>query len=414
MPSPQILRGKVLLAAVVVASLVAGFVSGYYSRVIMGAGQSETVTVRIGALLPLSGSLASFGKRNQYALQLAEEDINRFAELTGSKFRFRILFEDTGTDPQVARSRMEALAAQGVKAFIGPMSSREVSQVKPYADANKLVVISQSSTALALAIPGDYIFRVVPPDSYQGRALAKYVFASGFKKAIAIYRNDAWGVGLFDSFKKNFQALGGAVEGLAYDPSATEFSAEVSRAADLAKAMGADTAVVLISFEEGIPIIKLAAQNPVLSKLKWFGTDGLARSSKLAAEAGAETVALGGLPSTVFIPATNPHQEEFIKRFRQRFGEDPDSYSMNAYDAAWLIALSTMLTGSYDGEKIAQVLPKVAAMYYGITGTLELDENGDRKAGDYGVFQLFSAGGYEWKLAAVYHIDTDTVTPVQG
>lgn len=413
---PGVPKGRIIFAAALIAAIIASFTAGYFSRAILAGGQQgEIVTVKIGALLPLSGPLASFGKRNQNALQLAQEDINRFAEAAGSRFRFQILFEDTATDPQTARSKIEALSAQGVKAFIGPMASREVAQVKPFADSNKLVVISQSSTAIALAIAGDFVFRVVPPDSYQGRALAKYVLTNGFRKAIAFYTNDAWGRGLFESFGSNFAALGGQVEGVAYDPNAVEFSAEVARAADIARRLGPDTAVVLISFEEGIQIIKLAAQNPVLAKLKWFGTDGLARSSKLIAEAGAETIGLGGLPSTVFIPSANPLQEDFVRRFYQRFGEEPDSYSMNSYDAAWLIALSIMLAGEYDGEKIAQLVPQVASRYYGITGTIQLDENGDRKAGDYGIFQVVRSGdSYEWKLTAIYRIDVDTVTPAGG
>ena len=405
-------RSKIITAALIAIIAAASFAAGYFSRTIFG-GEQQTVTVKIGALLPLTGDLASFGKRNQGSLQLAIEDINRFAEAAGSKFRFQLVVEDTGTDPQTARSRIEALAAQGVKLFVGPMASSEVSQVKPFADANKLVIVSQSSTAPALSIPGDFVFRVVPPDTYQGKALAKVVWSSGFTKAIVIYRNDAWGVGLRDSFEKNFKALGGVVESIAYDPGAKEFSAEVSRAADLAGRMGAGTAVVLVSFEEGIQIIKLAARNPVLSKVTWFGTDGLANSAKLVSEAGSEAVALGGIASTTFIPSSNPMQEEFKRRFRQRFGEDPDSYSMNAYDAAWLLALSVMLAGSDDGAKVASVLPQVAARYYGITGTITLDAAGDRAAGDYGVFKIVQTpNGLAWRLVAVYHIDTDTITPV--
>ncbi|MCS7103986.1 MAG: ABC transporter substrate-binding protein [Thermofilaceae archaeon] len=407
-------KRAVLAAILVIVALAAGFAAGYFSRSLI-AGEQQIETVKIGALLPLSGDLSSFGRRNNGALLMAIEDINRFAEAVGSRFRFQAVVEDTGTDPQVARSRIESLAAQGIKAFIGPMASREVSQVKPFADANKLLVVSQSSTAIALAIPGDYVFRVVPPDSYQGRALAKYVMSKGFTKAVVIYSNDAWGVGLFDSFKGNFEALKGKVEGVPYDPNAKEYSAEISRAADLASAMGAGTAVVLVSFEEGIQIIKLASQNAVLSKLSWFGTDGLAGNSKLISEAGPETVSLGGLPCTVFIPPNNPLQEDFKQRFRQRFGEDPDSYSMNTYDATWMIALSVMLSGEYDGEKLASFLPLVARRYYGVTGYVQLDENGDRKAGNYGVYQLVrDQGALNWKLVAFYQIDTDTIVPLGG
>lgn len=411
--NPKNGKGRILYIAVLIAAIAASFAAGFFSRTLVSGGSQETATVKIGALLPLSGDLASYGKRNRNAIQLAVEDVNRFAEQVGSRFRFQVLIEDTGTDPEAARSRIEALSAQGVKAFIGPMSSREVSQVKPFADANKLVIVSQSSTAVSLAIPGDFVFRLVTPDSYQGKALAKYIQMNGFRNVVALYRNDAWGKGLFESFKSYFEALGGKVEGLAYDVNAKEFSAEVARAAELAQQLGSGTAVLLISFEEGIQIVKLAAGNPVLSRLKWFGTDGLANSVRLASEAGAEAVALGGIPSTVFIPTVTPMQEEFTARFRQLFGEDPDSYSMNSYDAVWVIALSVMLTGDYDGEKIAQVLPLVANRYYGITGLTSLDENGDREAGDYGVFQLVKVGDkYQWRQIAVYNVNTGTVTSI--
>ncbi len=421
---PRVSAGKtgafqVKAAMLLIICLIAGIAAGIaLDRFVLPApapAERETITIDIGALLPLSGGLSAFGKRNQRALELAIEDINAFAQSTGSKFRFRLKIEDTATDPQTARSRIEALAAQGVKVFIGPMASREVSAVKPFADERKLVVISQSSTAPALSIAGDFVFRIVPPDTYQGKAIARLIWNDGFRKVAVIYSNDAWGVGLFESFSNRFRELGGTVEGVPYDPNAAEFSSEVARLSDIAGRLGSDVAVLLISFEEGIPIIKLAARNPILSKLKWYGTDGLAKNSKLIEEAGSETIALGGLPSTVFVPPGNPLQDNFVSRFKSRFGEEPDPYSMNSYDAAWLVALSVMISGEYDGEKIAQVLPLVAARYYGITGTVTLDSNGDRAAGDYGVYQLVrTPAGFDWELASIYHIDTDTVTKVGG
>lgn len=408
-------KAAMLLIICLIGGIAAGIAIDRFVLPAPAPAERETVTIDIGALLPLTGALSSFGKRNQHALELAIEDINAFAQSTGSKFRFRLKIEDTATDAQTARSKIEALAAQGVKAFIGPMASREVSSVKPFADERKLVVVSQSSTAPALSIAGDFIFRVVPPDTYQGKALARLIWNDGFRKVAVIYSNDAWGVGLFESFRSRFRELGGTVEGIPYDPNAVEFSSEVAKLADVAGKLGSDTAVLIISFEEGIPIIKLAARNPILSKLKWYGTDGLARNSKLIEEAASETIAVGGLPCTVFVPPGNPLQDDFVSRFKSRFGEEPDPYSMNSYDAAWLIALSVMVSGEYDGERIAQVLPLVAARYYGITGTVTLDSNGDRAAGDYGVYQLVrTATGFDWKLIAVYHIDTDTVTRAEG
>lgn len=405
--------------AMLIIGLLVGFVAGYAATSSLGgtaqtgmAERQEITEVPIGALLPLEGPLSSFAKRNQLAIEMAIEDINAFAEKTGSKFRFKVLVEDTKLDKQVALSRLQSLAAQGVQIVIGPLASSEVAAIKSFADNNKIVVISQSSTAPSLAIPNDYIFRLVPTDLLQSKALARLIFDKGYRKAAVIYRGDDWGVGLFEAFKKRFEELGGQVEGVFYDPNAKDLSGEVRKLSEIASKFGDKTAVLMIAFEDdGIQIIKLAAQDPVLSNLEWFGTDGTAVSGKLKDQVGAEIVKLGGLLSTNFQPAKNPLQEEFMKKFRARAGENPDAYSMNAYDATWIAALSVMFVGEYNSEKVAQILPEVAMMYFGVSGNTILDENGDRASGDYAIWKIVRTdGGFEWKIAATYSVATDSVT----
>ncbi|MGC8835320.1 MAG: ABC transporter substrate-binding protein, partial [Infirmifilum sp.] len=163
----------------------------------------------------------------------------------------------------------------------------------------------------------------------------------------------------------------------------------------------------------GIRVIQAAAQNPTLAHLKWFGTDGSSGSSKMAQQIGDIIVSLGGLPSTNWEPASNPLQTAFKARFKSIYGEDPDAYSMNAYDAAWLIALAVMTTGQYNGETIAKALPTIAQHYYGVTGNTALDQNGDRSAGDYAIWTVVQTpNGYNWTQIAVYNSITDQVTRV--
>lgn len=414
-------RYRVGALAAAVAALFLGMLVGVALGPILlpassAAEQKPVVEVPIGALLPLTGDLASFGKREQRAIEMAVQDVNRFAESTGAPFRFKLIVEDTRDDPETARNRIQVLAAQGVKAIVGPLSSGETAAVKQFADANRIVVVSQGSTAVSLAIPGDYVFRLAPTDKYQGRVLARLIWQQGYRNVAAIYRNDAWGQGLYEYLKANFEALGGRVEGVAYDPRAQDLSGEVSRLADIVARFGDDTAVVMISFEDdGINIIRLSARNPVLSSEVFFGTDGSALSSRFLTEVGDEVLKLGGNPSTNYWPASNPLQQEFVQRYRDLYGENPDAYSLNAYDAVWLIALSVMLAGRYDGEAIAKALPLVAQRYYGVTGSVILDENGDRAYGDYGIFKVErTPQGLDWVLVGIYDVLQDRLVPVGG
>jgi branched-chain amino acid transport system substrate-binding protein len=414
-------KSRVRLLAVVVAALILGTIIGVaLGPALVPAGraieQQSTVEVPIGALLPLTGDLASFGKREQRAIEMAVQDVNKFAESIGAPFRFRLIVEDTRDDPETARSRIQVLAAQGVRAIVGPLSSGETAAVKQFADANKIVIVSHGSTAVSLAIPGDYVFRLTPTDKYQGRVLARVIWQQGYRNVAVIYRNDAWGQGLYESLKTSFEALGGRVDGVAYDPRAQDLSGEVGRLADIVSRFGDNTAVVMMSFEDdGINIIRLSARNPVLSSKVFFGTDGSALSSRFLTEVGEEILKLGGNPSTNYWPASNPLQREFVRRYRDLYGENPDAYSMNAYDAVWLIALSVMLTGRYDGEAIARAIPLVAQHYYGVTGNVILDENGDRAYGDYGIFRVEETPqGLDWVLMAIYDVTQDRLVPAGG
>ncbi len=373
----------------------------------------------IGVAYPFTGYLSGYGLKYYRAVEMAIEDVNKFIrEKLGLDVKFKVIKEDTKTSAEGAVKAIQSLSAKGVKVIVGFLASLCVEAVKSYADAHKIVVVSPASTAPALAIPGDYIFRFVPTDVHQGKALARLVWDSGVRKAVVIYRKDPWGEGLFKSFKANFEKLGGIVKGIGYDPMAKEHSAEVRKLADLVHDLGAgaDVGVVLISFEDdGVDILRLAGESPVLMKVKWFGTDGTAFSTKIAKQVGDIVVKLGGMPHTCYFPPQSPISEEVNRRYRERYGEDMDPYARTSYDAIWVLALTILQVGKYDGEAIAKALPEVAKRYFGVSGWTILDDAGDRAFGDYGIIVLkYEDGRYVWKTIGIYHEITDSITWFKG
>ncbi|MFZ8855087.1 MAG: hypothetical protein ACO2OQ_02850 [Thermofilaceae archaeon] len=92
-------KSQVRLLAVVVAALILGTIIGVaLGPALLPAGraieQRSMVEVPIGALLPLTGDLASFGKREQRAIEMAVQDVNKFAESIGAPFRFKLIIEE--------------------------------------------------------------------------------------------------------------------------------------------------------------------------------------------------------------------------------------------------------------------------------------------------------------------------------
>jgi len=402
--------GRVIKLAGFIAALIV--LCSIFTPIALAGGLPKEIP--IGALLAMSGPLSTFGKREAIAAKMAIDDVNAYVSKLGLDVKFKLYIEDTKVMPEEALARLSSLAARGVKVVVGPMASSEVAAVKSFADSNKIVVISQSSTAPQLAIPGDYIFRFVPTDLFQGRALARLAEALGLKKVAAIYRGDAWGDGLFLAFKENFEKIGGVVKGVRYDPTAKDLSPEVRKLSEIVSGFGAgpDVGVLMISFEDdGISILTVAKDDPVLMKVKWFGTDGTAQSTKMIEEVGDIMAKLGGFPNTLFQPAMSPKQEEFVERFEKIAGEAPDAYSLNIYDAVWVAALAIIEARSYDSELIAKILPDVASRYFGVSGWTLLDKNGDRAFGDYAIWSVVKKDGkYVWEVTGTYSCLSDKVT----
>jgi len=381
-----------------------------------GAG-GLTGEIPIGALLPLSGVLASFGQNSKVAAEIAVEEVNEFLEKIGAGWRLKLYVEDTETKPSVALEKLMALYSKGVKVVIGPMASAGVKALKEYADSNKILVISPSSTSPALAIPDDYIFRFPPTDELQGKIAPRFAKTIGATHMIVVWRGDAWGDCLADVVKKRAAELGIEVaKEIRYAPEATEFSAEVAALAsavdDLVSAgVSPDKIlVVLIGFEEARGVLLDATEYEVLWKVKWFGSDGTALSSKLIED---PKVAEFSASVRFVNPIAGSETKGFwrlVEKVKERIGRIPESYSVNTYDAIWIIAHALLITDRYDGEALKNIFMDVVDQYYGANGHIVLNEAGDRAYANYLLWEIVKTdGGYEWKLTGRYDYETDVV-----
>lgn len=363
-------------------------------KIVNATATNAPVVVEIGVLQPLSGRLASLGELAAAAARLAEQDVNAYLSSINAWFRVRVVVADTAADPTKALDQMKALHSRGVKFYI-VRTSGEVRSMKPYADENKLLMISISSTAPALAIPNDYVFRLPPDDYKQVQAISKLLQDAGVKAVVAIWRNDDWGNGLVNGLesaasKRGFEVIRAA----SYDPQKGEFSTEVSvlaqKVRDAVSKYGADkVAVVAFGFAELQTIFLTAKNYKELTQVKWYGADGSTGLSELLVPAAAEfAVQVGGFVSPKFAPARSPYYDRVRSYIVKQYNREPDSYAYNAYDAVWLITYSIIKANSTDSEKVYQVFPQVANNYFGASGLTKLNAAGDRDSADYEIWAI--------------------------
>jgi ABC-type branched-subunit amino acid transport system substrate-binding protein len=426
---------QVLVAVILVGGILSyGFITSGATESTRYFGPVEGAnTILIGALLPLTGTLSSFGESAEASLRLAVDDVNNQLAKSGSSSRVGLVIEDTKTDPNVAREKIMDLASKGIRIVIGPATSANVAAVKEYADENGILIVSSSSTAPSLAIPNDNVFRFVPDDTHQAEALAKKMWDEGTRVVIPIWRTDVFGNNLQSLLKEKFEKLGGkVVDGIGYDPPVGNFAASLHRinfivweqelrsltqkVNDAVKQYGADkVGVYIVAFDEIVPIMIQANRHEALQSVRWYGSDGSVQHEGLiknieAAEFAVKTNFL----SPIYGVEASDSFKELEERIVEEIDRVPRSYAEVIYDEFWVAALTlSNYNGTHKDDigSLREAFINTTNSYIGVTGRTELNDAGDKKYGSYDFWAIRplskdvnNKGSFEWTNVAAYPI----------
>jgi len=382
---------------------------------------SSGKTLTIGGLYDLTNTLASIGQEAQDSSLLAISDVNSFLSSAGCSLKFALTVDDYHLDNSLALSDVQSLAAAGVQIVIGPLNSGAAQYVLTYANSNHIVLISPLSSSHVLSIPNDYLFRTDPNDASQSLPDARMMIDRGASALIIVQRHDSYGDAVANATAARFKALGGHVAGtIQYDISVSDFSTVISTLYNDYQTANATypngVAIDVIAFEEfGQFISQVSNQHPNLlnGPLPWFGTDGVAQDPVVINGTLGPIVAKIRLPSALYGSLNNTKTISFRTKFAATYpGTVCDVYCLGAYDDVWLAALATLQVGSYNGTRIQSALLTVAANYYGVTGWLGLDPNGDRIPSTYEIWKVVatSSTSATWVIAGRYDSTSDSIT----
>jgi branched-chain amino acid transport system substrate-binding protein len=383
--------------------------------------QPHAREVLLGGLFSLTGNWATLGQTSAVAVEIAVDEVNRYLEGNAAGLRFRVAVVDTRLEPERALEEVRALHALGAQILIGPQSSAEVAYLKPYVDANGLLLVSHGSTAGNLSIPGDNVFRFTPSDVPEGVANSAMMWEDGIRTIVPVWRDDAGNAGLEAATRAAFSELGGtALEGVSYDTATENFTATAAalraQVEQAIVAEGADhVAVYLAAFDEVVQLFASAAMDPVLGTVRWYGSNGVALSDALVSDPKAAAFAIRtGYPNPVFGRDEGASEiwGPLVEQIRARTGHEPDGFALAVYDAVWVAARGYTASGAtQDIERLKQAFTTAAATHYGATGWAVLNEAGDRRYGDFDFWAIQMEDGVpRWTRVAVYEGRTGRLT----
>ncbi len=394
--------GTKAVALVATGLLLASCSSGTAAS---SAGAATDLTLKLGTILPQTGSLATLGPPEFAGVDLAISDINAAAAgLTAT-----VTHKDSGdTTTDIATQSATALLADGVSGIIGAASSGVSKTIIDQITGAKVVQISPANTSPDFTTydDGGFYWRTAPSDVLQGKILGNKIVADGKTNVSVIYMNDSYGIGLNENLSSTLKDAGVTVQSITYDPAATNFTAEVSKALS-----SEPDAVVVIGFEESKTIFsELATKDYDFANV--YGTDG-----------NYGIMAPGDKPDIAGAQFTNPGVKA-TDDFQARLTALPDysdltvfSYAAESYDATVLLALAALQGGATDGATIAANLQSVSEGgtkytdyasaakaiangedidYDGLSGPIEFDANGDVTQATISIYKYSTGNESAW------------------
>ncbi len=192
------------------------------------ASSGGTTALRVGALLPHTGDLASAGPPMFAGAQLAVKEINAVGGILNQQVAW--VDGDDGTDKEKAvQTTKRLINDEHVQVIIGAGASSITKAVLPTVLDAGVVLISPCNTAAELSTATDQglYFRTAPPDDLQAAALTDIIMRDGVRKVAVISREDAYGSGLRKSVVQDLIQAGLAkdsVKEFPYDPDNADFT----------------------------------------------------------------------------------------------------------------------------------------------------------------------------------------------
>ncbi len=370
--------------------------------------------INIGLILPLSGDLATHGLENLEGSKFGVVEFNKHLEEIGASWTLKMTSEDSATNPVIALEKLTSLNAKGIKMIVGPETSSNIRNMKGYSDSNNMLLVSCCSSAPALAIPNDSVYRLVPDDSNQGTALSKLIQHEGIEVLVPVWRGDTWGDGLSAATTSSFVQRGGTIdEGVRYNPESPEFSASTSLLAEVVQGYvdeyGKDkVGVLFLGFAEILQFTQSASQHEILDDVRWFGPGANTKEHKLIDDPiGLEFSTNVQFTTVQFAASKNPTYDKVQDHLTETLGTEPNTFVHSSYDAVWIIGLSILETQSTDVTTIKSVISDIAENYSGAIGPTILNEAGDLAQADY---EIWGIRGGEWMLLGQYTQSTDSIS----
>lgn len=368
----------VLLAAGIFSLSLAGCTTfNNFKAAFVDKNPQSGDTIKIGVYEPMSGADETSGKLEVRGIELANE---LFPEVMGKKVE--LIYTDNKSDIDAADTAMADLMKKQPLAVLGSYGSIYSLVASAHVEAAETPAIAMTNTNPLVTKNHPYYFRVCFVDSYQGVALARYVYEELKQKkaGLLVPENDDQAIAMASTFKNKLVELTEDPEVISvyqkFKSGDKDFSAQLRAIAG----SGVSTVFVTGDNTDALRILR-QAEKLGLGGITFLGDSDWA-DNDFVKKAGSFTHNQEAF-STLYSEneAVTARSEEFLAAYNKKYGseESPDAATALGFDA-YLILLEAIETAGEgaDGRAVRDALLQIKD-FEGVSGKISFDNVGDPK-----------------------------------
>lgn len=342
-----------------------------------GTDSAAGTAFKLGGTGPLTGGASIYGLAAQRGAQIAVDEINA----QGGAIQFDLKYEDDQHDPEKAVNAYNALKEWGMQISLGSVTSQPGISTSALSQEDGIFALTPSASSPDVIAGKDNVYQMCFSDPNQGLASAQYIAEQQLGEKIFIIwkSDDNYSTGIKDKFMAEADKLGLNVVGNATftTDSQNDFNVQLTQA----KQAEADLLFLPIYYEPASLILSQAKAMGYAPK--FFGVDGM--DGILTAENFDASLAEGVYLLTPFSADSEDEMtQNFVAEYQDRFGEIPNQFGADAYDAIYTLYQAIQAAGAtadMSNEEICdaliEVMPTLAVTGLTSAGSeMTWDENG--------------------------------------
>ena len=351
---------------------------------VFAGGSKDSGNIKIGVLLPVSGSEAYYGNDMNNSYMLAVDHINAAGGVLGRKLEL-LKPADDGCDALMAAQAATMITSQKPNFVVGGYcSGATIPALQEFHDNNLVMLISAANSTRITDLGLKQTFMINSPGTHAIDSLVNLMKHLKVTKVAVIHQGDDYTQNLSDICQKKLPPAGFQIVTTQVMEKGTP---DVSAIVTAIRNSGAEFVYWGGYFADGGNVIR---------QLRQGGYTGF--------------ICCGdGSASTELIPACGPAGEgvfvtsppyvdfseggaEFKAAYQAKYNQPPDAYATLCYDTIMVLKTAIQQAGTTDTEKVREKLQGVS--YKGLSGTISFAPNRELAISNFIIIQIHN-GAYQ-------------------